>query len=445
MRCDLIIQNATLVSPWGQTQGNLYVKDGRIVALGRLEAQAASVVEAEGLYALPGMVDGHVHFMDPGPTEREDFITGSSAAAVGGVTTVVEHTHAQPVLTPELLREKAQYLSDRSLVDYGLTAHVWPDRIDQVRELWAAGALLLKVFTCNTHGVPAILPGDLLRLFQSVASFDGLCLVHCEDEFITADNERRLREAGRSDFGIIPEWRSREAELTATATVALLACLTGARTIVAHVSHPPVVDLLLRERALGARLWLESCPQYLYLREEEVLTHGPLRKFTPPARARSQEEADEMWRRIALGHITHISTDHAPSTRAQKAEGDIWSVHFGLPGVETTFTMLLNGVNQGYISLERLVELVCETPACLYGLYPRKGVLQVGSDADVVLVDLHRERVLSDDQVVSKAGWTPFSGHRVRGQPVKVFLRGQMVAEEGKVVAEPGVGRFVTR
>src|SRR5919197_193548 len=440
MPYDLAIRNGTIVEPTGRYEAHLYVRDGRIAAVGLLDETAGRTIDAHGLYLLPGMVDGHVHFMDPAATEREDFITGSSAAAVGGVTTVIEHTHAGPLLSPGAVREKAACLADRSVVDYGLIAHIWPNMIDRVAAIWRAGASAFKVFTCETHGVPAILPGDMLRLFRNVAAFDGLCLVHCEDEFITADNERRLRAAGRTDPMVIPEWRTREAEATAVNTVALLARLTGARVIIAHASRPAVLDLVNRERRLGARLWAESCPQYFYLEESEIRTQGALRKITPPAR--SAEEAAGLWDRLRRGDITHIQTDHAPATRPQKAEGngDIWQPHFGLPGVETTLTMMLNGVSDGKLTLERLVGAVAEVPARLHGLYPRKGSLRGGADADLVLVDLEHERTLSDDQVFSKAGWTPYAGRRIRGGPVMTFVRGELVAENGRVVARPGTG-----
>lgn len=442
---DLGIEHGTLVTPRGRRRAHLYVADGRIAAVAHERRPADRVVDAAGLFVLPGAVDGHVHFQDPGDTTREDFITGSSAAAVGGVTTVIEHTHSHPVRDVAFLRAKVEHLRGRSLVDFGLAAHAWPDRIDQVRPLWEAGVTFFKVFTCTTHGVPGFDAGHLLALFREVARFDGLCLVHCEDETITAENERALRAAGRDDPAILFEWRSREAELAAASVVGLLARLTGVRAIAAHVSHAAAVDLLQRERALGARLWLETCPQYLYLREDEVLEHGGFRKFTPPARIRSDADADDLWRRVAHGPITHVSTDHAPATRAQKTEGSIWDVHFGLPGVETTLSLLLEGVAAGRLSQERVVELVAETPARLYGLYPRKGSLEVGADADLALVDLAAERTLDDASVVSKAGWTPYAGRKVRGRPVMVFSRGRLIAEQGRPVGEPGWGRFVSR
>ena len=285
MRFDTEIANATIVTSEGRHRGTIGISDGRISAILREPSGSANrTIDADGLLAMPGMVDQHVHFMDPGDNEREDFPQGSCAAAVGGVTTVVEHTHSNPVLTADDLKEKREYLAGRSVVDFGLIAHVFPDTIGHVPALWEEGVAMFKAFTCTTHGVPGLLPDDVLRLFRSLSETGGRALVHCEDEFITEDNEERLRAALRDDYGIIPEWRSVEAELVAVNTVALLARLTGANVTVAHVSQPQVVDLVNRERALGAKLSTESCPQYFYLDAEEVRQNGPVRKFTPPAR-----------------------------------------------------------------------------------------------------------------------------------------------------------------
>lgn len=444
-KMDVGILGGTLVTPSALVQSHVYIKEGTIAAISSERIPATQTIDVAGLHVLPGIVDSHVHFMDPGALEREDFITGSSAAAVGGTTTVIEHTHAHPIIDAAALREKASYLQDRSLVDFGLGAHVWPERFDELARVWKAGALFLKLLTCTTHGVPGVLPGDLLHVFRQAAALDAVCLVHCEDEFITADAERRLKAAGRHDPGLLIEWRSREAELTAVNTVALLSRLTGARVVIAHTSHPAVIDLVAREVKLGAQISVESCPQYFYLNENEVLRYGAYRKFTPPARQRSSADFEEMWRRLRGGEITYIATDHAPATKAQKEDGDFWQVHFGIPGVETTLALMLNAVNKGNLTLQRLAEILAETPARLYGLYPRKGTLQVGSDADVTIVDLSKERTLTDEAIVSKAGWTPYAGRSVKGQAVMTFVRGRLVAEDEKVVGEPGWGRFVTR
>jgi dihydroorotase (multifunctional complex type) len=444
VRVDCEIVNATIITPQGRFRGTIAIDAGRIAGLlAEPSGNAARTIEANGLFALPGMVDQHVHFMDPGDTTREDFIHGSSAAAVGGVTTVIEHTHSNPVLTSDDFQEKVAHLSDRSVIDYGLMAHVFPDTIKYVPALWEDGVAMFKAFTCTTHGVPSLLADDLLRLFRSLSDIGARALVHCEDEFITEDNEKRLRAALREDYGVIPEWRSTEAELVAVNTVALLARLTGAKITVAHASQPAIVDLVRRERELNAPLSIESCPQYFYLNSDDVKKHGPTRKFTPPARDTPAGEL--MWERLARGEIDLISTDHAPSTLGQKFESNIWDCPFGLPGVETTLTMLLNAVAEERLTLEKVVQVYSETPARLLGLYPRKGAIRVGADADVVLVNMDEEHVFRNEEITSKAGWTPFEGYRVKGRPTMTILRGQVVAKDGRVIAEPATGTFTTR
>ena len=440
---DLAVRGATVVGPRGRYRADLHVDGGRIVALGTLDATARETVDAGGLIAIPGVVDTHVHFMDPGETEREDFITGSTAAAVGGTTTVVEHTHAAPVRTAADLRGKVGHLARRSLVEFALAAHVWPDQVPHLAELWAAGPAYLKVFTCETHGVPAVPAGHLLRAFREIARWGGVVLAHCEDDAITRDKAEALRAAGRADGGVIPEWRAREAEAVAVDEVASLALLTGARVVIAHTSHAPIVDLVAASRRGGAHLAIESCPQYFYLEEREVLEQGSFRKFTPPARIRTPEDADAMWDRLASGAITHVSTDHAPATRAQKQRGDIWACPFGLPGVETTLALMLTASAQGRLTLERVVDVLCEQPARLYGFYPRKGTLAPGADADITLIDPAGRRRLADAAVVSKAGWTPYAGRDVIGTPVMTFVRGRLVARDGRGVGEPGWGRWL--
>lgn len=445
MNIDLVVRNAIIVSSEKQTHGDLLVANGRVagvVAPGT--GQGTQVVDAGGLYVLPGGIDPHVHMMDPGLTEKEDFVTGTGAAAVGGVTTVVEHHRSLPfVLDAQTLRDKVAYLSTRGLIDYALFGGLQPDNIAQLEPMWRAGVAAFKAFTCNLHGAPAVLPGKLLEAFRELAKFDGLCLIHCEDEFITKENEERLKAAGRKDFRVIPEWRSREAEQVAVATTAWLARITGARVIVAHASHPTILDIINRERAAGAKIWVESCPQYFYLTEDDIDKWGPFHKFTPPAR--DYASTQEMWQRLERGDVDMIVADHAPSTKQDKSKGmeNIWACPFGIPGVETVLPMMLTGVNEGKVSLERVVAARSEIPAKVYGLWPRKGNLNLGADADFVLVDLHAERVLRDEDVIAKVGWTPYAGRRVKGLPVKTFVRGQLVAENGKPVGKPGWGQFL--
>ncbi len=440
---DLGVEGGTVVTSRGRSRLHVYVQGGRVALLTGEPQAAQERVDASGLLVMPGMVDAHVHFMDPSAQEREDFPSGSAAALRAGVTTVLEHTHSGPVRTTEELREKRRYLASRSRVDFGLGAHAWTGRAGEVTGLWRAGAAFVKAFTCTTHGVPGLPPAELLALLEEVAAVGAVCLVHCEEESLIAAAERRLREAGRADGGVISAWRGREAEQVAVASTTLLARLTGARVVIAHASCPEVVRLAGRERAAGAPVAVETCPQYLTLMEAEALEHGPLRKFTPPARARGERDLDAMWQEVASGGVDYVASDHAPSTLEQKRAGSIWEVPFGLPGVDTTLPILLDAAHAGRIAYERVVEVYAEAPARIYGMFPKKGGLRPGADADLVLVDpAYRWRVEASD-LRSKAGWSPFEGRVLRGRAVRTYLRGRLAAEEGRVLAEPGSGRFL--
>ncbi|GAB2575417.1 dihydroorotase [Microlunatus antarcticus] len=443
---DLLVVGGTVVSPSGRSRTNVAVRDGRVVAVGPARPQANEVVDATGLLVIPGGVDTHVHLMDPGAPDREDFPSGTAAAAASGVTTILEHTHGRPVRTVADLHGKVDHLRDRSYVDFGLAAHAWPGEEGAVADLWAAGVAFFKVFTCTTHGVPGHSAAALRTHLRASALVDAVSLLHCEDESLTESAEAVLRAEGRTDAGILPEWRSLDAELVAVAVASLLVRRTGARATVAHVSNAEAAGYLAAERARGARLAAEGCPQYFLLREEEVHPHGALRKFTPPARARTDDDEAQLWRLLRDGTLTHMSSDHAPSTLEQKADGDIWSVHFGLPGLDSTMAVLLDAAARGHLAYEDVVRVYSEAPAKTYGLWPRKGRLAPGADADLVLVDPRARRTLRNADVLSKAGWTPFDGREVTGRVVSTYLRGRLVAADGRPVGEragtflPGAG-----
>jgi allantoinase len=440
---DLAVRGGLVVTSKGRSPLDIYVRDGRVAALeaqGRRH-QAASGIDAHGLLVLPGMVDTHVHLMEPGDESREDFPSGTAAAASNGVTTIVEHTHGWPVISVTRLAEKREALRGRSYVDFGLAAHVWPDQLAELPGLWRAGVTFFKIFTCETHGVPAIRADLMPDVLSAIADIDAACLVHCEDDLMTARAEKLLRESGRTDPGVLPEWRSREAELVATGTVALLARLTGARATIAHVSNAEALTVLAGERQLGSPAVAETCPQYLFLHEDEVLDHGAFRKFTPPARIRSRADEDAMWAAFNSGTVHHLSTDHAPSTADQKRQGDIWTAHFGLPGLDSTFPLFLDAALTGRTSLERVVEAYARAPAQRYRLL-RKGRIAPGADADLVLIDPTAQRTLADTDVRSKAGWTPYAGRTLQGKVITTILRGSVVVSDGKLVNDR-VGRFL--
>jgi dihydroorotase len=445
VRTDLTVKGGLVVGPGGRQSTDLAIAGGRVIALGDLPA-AGQVIDASGLLVLPGMVDTHVHLMDPGPTEREDFPAGTRAAAARGVTTIIEHTHAHPLRAPGDVAEKVSHVTGRSNVDFGLAAHLWPEDITDMAAVWEAGVSFFKMFTCTTHGVPGLDAATVDAALKTLAEFGGRALVHCEDESLTTLAEKTLQEQGRVDSALLTEWRSREAELVAVAGVSVLCLTSGAAVTLAHVSNPVAAGIVSAARLQGADVAAEACPQYFALDEGEVTVHGALRKFTPPARIRSEDERDLMWATLRDGGYSHIATDHAPSTLEQKSMGDIWSAPFGLPGLDTTLPYFLDAALTGRIDLEDVVRLYSTAPARRYGLSPFKGSLQAGSDADFVLVDPGSRWQVRDEDILSKAGWSPFTGRMFQGSIVATYLRGRPVAENGRAADErtgvflPGAG-----
>lgn len=442
MSYDLSIIGGTIVSPQGRVRLNIGVQDGIIAYIGAGMPDATETVDADGLMILPGGVDTHVHLMDPPDTTREDFPTGTAAAAKAGVTTIIEHTHADPVRTVKDLSHKRAHLDGRSNVDFGLAAHAWPGYTEHVAELWRAGIAFFKVFTCTTHGVPGHTAADLSVHLSATSDIGAPSLIHCEDESLTESAESALKDLERSDFGILPEWRNRSAEIVASAVAAALVRRHKASATIAHVSHPEVLKYIEAEKRRGADLSAEACPQYFLLREAEIHEHGSLRKFTPPARARHVRDEDRMWELLRDGVLSIVSSDHAPSTLQQKGCGSIWETHFGLPGIDTTFPALIDAVAHEQLSWEDLASVYAEMPARKYGLWPRKGAVRIGFDADLVLVDPTAEWTLDNEQITSRAGWSPYSGRSFKGRSVQTLLRGTTIAKDGDIM-DQRTGRWL--
>ena len=447
MKADLVISNARIVTVSSTFPGHIYVTGGRISAItSEKEAGAAREIDAAGRYVMPGMVDEHVHMMDPGFTDREDWTQGTKAAARGGVTTVIDHHRSEPlVYTRKILEEKTEYIRSRAVVDYGQLGGLDTDNLEHLRPMWEGGALGFKGFVCELHGVPALSEGVLLNIMREAGSFGATVMLHCESDSILNKAKERIDAEGRTDYLCISEWRNQECEYVATIDAISLAELTGCTVLVAHVSQPRLLDAIHAARERGVRIHAESCPHYFYLDTDTLKEKGPFVKFTPALRPPEVKEGMRAY--LGRNMVDTIGTDHCPFPRAMKEAGvdNIHDAPFGIPGVETTVRAMLQAVNDGLMTLNQWVRICCEGPARLFHLYPKKGCIQVGADADLIVVDMDREETIRDADIVSKCKWSPFDGRTFKGAPVMTLVRGNVVMEDGEVCAEAGLGEPVRR
>jgi dihydroorotase-like cyclic amidohydrolase len=359
---------------------------------------------------------------------------------------VIDHHRTEPqVFGAKEFLGKKEYLKTRSIVDFGLLGGLSLTNLGNLKGLWEAGALGFKGFTCALHEADALVIGNLMEILEEIRKFNGIALFHCEDDSLLKKAEERLRKEGRKDPLSVSEWRSPETEELAVRNLIYAAKKTGARVAVAHTSLPSIVLEQAAARAQGIPIYTETCGQYLHLTEEDLKAKGPFVKFTPPPR--KKEEVEKMKWCLAQGLIDMVNSDHCPYPRSDKEAGleDIWRAPFGIPGVETVISILLDGVAAGKWTLPRIAEVRSEKPAMIYGLVGQKGFLRVGNDADLIFVDMKRKRRLDDGQIFSKCGWTPYHGKEMAGDVVLTMVRGKVVMRDGKVIGEPGWGRFVTR
>jgi allantoinase len=439
---EVVVAGGTVVTPHGRRPMDIAVRDGRIVALGEaLDARGAERIDARGLVVLPGVIDPHSHLWEAGFVSGPDFADSTRSAAAGGITTIIE----MPLTTPEVLdetvfREKAALGKRTSYVDFALHGGVSPDRFDDLAGMWEAGATALKIFTCDTgcamKGVVA--DGDLVEAMSRIAAFDGLATFHAENEELLVANRARLAREGRRDNAAFAEWRSELVELEAINRILFYAGRLGTRVNIVHVSSPEGVRLVAEARARGVRATAETCPHYLYLTTDDIAERGAWVTCAPPVRGRDAPEA--LCDAVRDGAILTVGSDHGPVDPELKRRGsnDIFAAQPGLPGNETMVPLLLNLAAEGRLELERIAMLTAEAPARLYGLYPRKGAIEIGSDADFTIVDPDAGWTIRGEDLVGAAGWTPYEGLDVTGRVAFTVIRGRVVARDGAVVAEPG-------
>ncbi len=443
---DLVIHNGKIVSPDTVIDASIAIKNGHVLAVGTAEAMppAAETFDASGLHLLPGAIDDHVHFRDPGYPHKEDWASGSAAAAFGGVTTVFDMPNTiPPTGTAEILAAKHTVAAAKAHIDFGLYGLLGDDTIINVPALVEGGVIGFKLYMGNTFGkIPSPSTGAMLEAFEVVAPTGKRISLHAETNSIMERRQKRLMAAGKIDQFAHLAARPAVVAVEAVSRAAILAEWTGARIHILHISSAEELRPLREAQARGVDVTGETCPHYLLLSTDDYTRVPGVIAVNPPVReARNREP---IWAALLDGTIDLIATDHAPHAPEEKTRNDIWTVDCGFPGVETQMPLMLTEVNAGRMSICDYVRMSAFNPALIWGLYPRKGALTPGAEADIAIVDLGRSHTIEDAVLQSHSKISPWNGRRVKGLPLHTLVRGRFVMKDRMLVpATRGWGRSV--
>jgi allantoinase len=451
MSADLYLKNAQVVIENEVFPGGVVVTDGKItqVVKGEAAIEAREVIDAQGKHLLPGVVDGHVHFNQPGRDHWEGYRTGTMAAAAGGVTTIMEMplNATPPTTNAAMLQRKRDVVASEVIVDHAQWGGIVNNNLSDLAALNAGGVIAFKGFMSNSGVDFERIDDDVLYAgLNCMREMGNVIGVHAENEWVTTDLGKQMRDAGRTDRASWTQSRPPEAELEAIQRACYWAKVSGGNLHIVHVTIADGIRAIARAQREGVHVTAETCPHYLFFDEKDFERIGPAAKCAPPLRAR--ENVEEMWQCVFDGLIDTIGSDHSPCNWEEKAKGleNIWKAWGGISGIQTLLPALLSeGVNKRGLPLPQLMKLLATNPARLFGVYPQKGAIAVGCDADLVIVDLDREWTLTTDQLFYKNKHSAFVGYSFKGAAERTFVRGRTVYHNGQITVEPGFGQAVRR
>jgi allantoinase len=421
--------------------GDIAVEDGKIAAIGPQLPGSKKEFDAAGLHILPGLIDVHLHFNEPGREDWEGAATGSRAlAAGGGVLFFDMPLNSSPcTVGPREFEEKRQRLAASSVTDFGLWGGVIPGNRDALAELAECGAIGFKAFLCNS-GLPEFPRVDDLTLYEGMveAARAGLLVgVHAESEEITSGLTRRMLADGRHDIAAYLESRPVLAEVEAIERSALLARDAKCKLHVVHISSGRGVVAALEARSLGTDISIETCPHYLFFSDEDLARIGALAKCAPPLRSKDEREA--LWNCVLRGQVDIVASDHSPCPPEMKRRENFFEIWGGIAGVQSTLNVLLDkGYHRRGLTLERITALTAARPAERFGI-AGKGSIAVGNDADFAVADLNAVSRLEAADLHQKHPITPYAGCDFHGHVRHTFRRGELVFSDGKIMSDsPG-------
>ncbi|MCO7126940.1 allantoinase AllB [Sporolactobacillus shoreicorticis] len=446
---DLIVRNANIISADCVFSGSVAVSGEKIAAL--LPADTAepahSFIDADHAFLFPGFIDAHVHFNDPGFEWREDFSHATQAAALGGVTTVVDMPlQNDPALTDRTIFErKHRLLKNKAYIDYAFWGGMIDDNLDKLNELNECGVTSFKSFLAPVSSDYTSLDyGRVRKGLAMIKKFHGLAGFHCEDFGIISYNEAAAVKSGRVSREDYLQARPVAAELIAVQSIIELSREIGTRVHICHVSHPSVAEAIKRAKYEGVPITAETCPHYLVFNAEHFLKEGMYFKCAPPLR--SKEASEALWSYVQDGTLDLIASDHSPCAPKEKSESEgSFKAWGGISGVQTSLQVMFHELKKRGWSPTILARIMSRNPAEIFGMQTRKGELIPGYDADFVLVDPKIEWEIKEDQLAYLNKQSAFIGYKGVGLPTCTVLRGQVIAVNGAVVGASGEGQLIRR
>lgn len=447
---DLLIRNAHIVRPEGIFEGNLVVEKGQIQAITQqdLGLRAKREIDASGRYLLPGVIDTHVH-LGSGQEFEEDCCTETRAAIAGGVTSLFSYLKVEGSYF-NVIDHYKRAIEENSLIDIGLHGIVLnPVHLQEIdRYINELGIRSFKFFMAykgeDAVGIlKGIDDGFLYEGLQAIRDAGGLAIVHAENGEIIRAIRERLKASPRSDLSLWTESRPNFCEEEATRRAIFLATTVECPLCIAHMSIHEGVPHVLEQKFHKNPVFCETCTHYLVLTKDRNLPNASWGKVNPPLR--DEKDVQALWGGLKKGAIDMIGSDHWSATRERK-EGDIWTAHPGLTGIGLTLPVLLSeGVNKGRLTLEEVTRICALNPSKILGVFPQKGLIEIGFDADLVLVDLDKEVTVTTDILHSHSDFTPYEGLKVKGWPEVTIVGGEIVYQDGDIMKTPRRGNYLRR
>ena len=423
----LIIKNGTCYIDGKLIKADIALSGNKIQKIGKIELNGSKVFDATDKVVLPGIIDTQTHFREPGSTDVEDLESGSRAAVLGGVTSLFEMPNTNPP-TSNLIEfdKKLQLAKDRMHSNYAFYFGATPENIDQLSKLkHVEGCCGVKLFAGSSTG--KLLVDKEADIEKVISNSDRIVSIHSEDEEILKLRKKFIKTG---DVHSHPEWRNVECAMSSTRRVVKIAERYNKQIHVLHVTTKEEVDFLAMHKK---NVTFETTPQHLTLYAPDCYDKlGTYAQMNPPIR--TKEHYDRLWVAIKNNVVDVLGSDHAPHSKENK-DKEYPNTPSGMPGVQTIFPVMLDHVNNGKLSLEQLIKLMCENPCKIFGI-KEKGYIKEGFDADLTIVDMNKEQLIKNEMMASKCGWTPFNNYKVKGFPIGTIVNGNLVMSEGKIISK---------